>query len=49
MDFLKLRAFEVEEAKGLVNYKLKLLKGMKIYPVFHVLLLKTADPDAPLD
>ena len=49
MDFLKLGTFEVEEAKGLVNYKLKLLKGIKIYPVFHVSLLKPADPGAPLD
>ena len=49
MDFLKLRAFEVEEARGPVNYKLKLLKGIKIYPVFYILLLELADLGAPLD
>ena len=49
MDFLKLRTFEVEEAKGPVNYKLKLPKGIKIYPIFHVSLLEPVDPGAPLD
>ena len=49
MDFLKLGIYEVEEAKGLVNYKLKLLKGIKIYSVFYVSLLKLVDLDVPLD
>jgi len=49
LDFLKLRAFEVEEATGLVNYKLKLLKGIKIYLVFHVSLLELVDLGVPLD
>jgi hypothetical protein len=49
LDFLKLEAFEIEDKKGLVNYKLKLPKGLRIYPVFYVSLLKLVHPDAPLD
>jgi hypothetical protein len=32
---------------GKVNYKLKLLANMGIYPVFHILLLEPAPPGAP--
>jgi hypothetical protein len=49
LDFLKLGAFEIEDKKGPVNYKLKLPKGIRIHPVFHISLLKPAHPDAPLD
>jgi hypothetical protein len=49
LNFLKIRLFLIKEVKGLVNYKLRLLEGMRIYPVFHKSLLEPADPDTPLN
>ena len=40
MDYKKLRLFEIIKVKGLVNYRLKLLKSMGIYLVFYISLLK---------
>ena len=37
---MKLRLYEIIEVKGLVNYKLKLLKTINIYPVFYISLLE---------
>ena len=34
--------------KGLVNYKLDLLEGLKMHLVFYILLLEPALPDAIL-
>jgi hypothetical protein len=46
LDHQKLGPFEIEEQLGPIGYKLKLLKNMKIYPNFHVLLLEKALDDA---
>ena len=40
MDHKKLGLFEITEVKGLVNYRLKLLKSIWIYLVFYISLLK---------
>jgi hypothetical protein len=44
LDHQKLGPFKIEEQLGLVGYKLKLPKSMKIYLNFHVSLLEKA-PD----
>ncbi|KAF1961613.1 hypothetical protein CC80DRAFT_401809, partial [Byssothecium circinans] len=36
------------EVKGLVTYRLELLKGIYIYPIFYKLLLKLALLDAEI-
>ena len=51
LDHVKIGPLEVIEViksngKDPVNYRLKLLKGMRIHPVFHILLLEPALPDA---
>ena len=48
LDHKKLGPFEIIEVKGPVNYRLKLLKTIRIYPVFYVSLLKPAPLGAPL-
>ena len=40
LDYRKLGLFEINKVKGPVNYKFKLLKTMKIYLIFYVLLLE---------
>ena len=40
MDHKKLRLFEIIEVKGLVNYRLKLLKTIWIHLVFYISLLE---------
>jgi intein/homing endonuclease len=46
LDHQKLGPFEIEEQLGLVGYKLKLLKSIKIHLNFHILLLEKAPDDA---
>jgi hypothetical protein len=48
LDVVKLGLFKILRQKGLVNYELELLKRMRIYLVFHVLLLEPAILDAAL-
>jgi hypothetical protein len=48
LDHKKLGLFEIAEQKGPVNYRLKLLKTIRIHPVFHVSLLKPAPLGSPL-
>ena len=43
MDYKKIDFFIIKEKKDKINYKLNLLRKMKIYSVFYVLLLKSAD------
>ena len=42
LDHKKLRLFKIIKIKSLVNYRLKLLKTIKIYLVFYISLLKLA-------
>jgi hypothetical protein len=42
LDFKKLRLYKIVAKKLLVNYKLRLLKGLRLYLVFYVSLLKLA-------
>jgi hypothetical protein len=48
LDYKKLGPFKIAKIKSLVNYRLKLLKTIKIHPVFYVSLLKPAPPGSPL-
>jgi hypothetical protein len=48
LDHKKLGPFEIAKIKSLVNYCLKLLKTIKIHPVFYVSLLKPAPPGSLL-
>lgn len=49
MDFKKLGPFKIQEVRGPVNYKLQLLKNIKIHPIFHVSLLEPAHPETPIE
>ena len=48
LDHKKLRPFKIIEIKSLVNYRLKLLKTIKIYLVFYISLLELAPLGSPL-
>jgi hypothetical protein len=48
LDAVKLGPFEIKEKRGPVNFELRLPRGMRIHPVFHVSLLEPAAPDATL-
>ena len=48
LDYIKVGLFFIKKVKGLVNYKLELLKNVKVYPVFYISLLEPADPSTPL-
>ncbi len=40
LDYKKLRHYEIDKKLSLVNFRLKLLRNMRIHSVFHVLLLE---------
>jgi hypothetical protein len=40
LNYTKLGLFKIIKKLGLVIYKLKILKSIRIYPVFYVLLLE---------
>ena len=42
LDYKKLRLFEIKNIIRIVNYKLKLLKIIRIYLVFYIALLELA-------
>jgi len=43
LNYIKVESFFVKKTKKLVNYKLNLLKNIKIFLVFYILLLKLVD------
>ncbi len=43
LNHMKLKSFEILEEKRLINYKLNLSTFMKIYSIFYIFLLKSAD------
>ena len=48
LDFIKLKPFKILKVLGLVTYKLDLPDSIKITRIRHILVLKLADPEAPL-
>ena len=43
LNYIKIELFFVKKTKKSVNYKLDLLKNVKVFSVFYILLLKSAD------
>ncbi len=43
LNYIKIGLFFVKKIKKSVNYKLELFKNVKIFPIFYILLLKSAD------
>jgi len=43
LNYIKVGLFFVKKIKKSVNYKLELFKNVKIFPIFYILLLKSAD------
>jgi hypothetical protein len=43
LNHIKIESFFIKAVKKLVNYELDLLKNAKVFLVFHVSLLKSAD------
>ena len=48
LDAVKLGLFKVKQQKGLINFKLELLRTIRIHPVFYISLLEKANPNATL-
>ena len=48
LDFIRLKPFKIKKVLELVIYKLDLLDGIKITQIYYILVLKLADPEAPL-
>jgi hypothetical protein len=47
LDLKKINSFKIKRNIRDINFELKLLLTIKIYPIFHILLLKPAHPDTP--
>lgn len=48
LDYVKVGLFLVDERKGKLNYKLKLLKDARVHLVFYISLLELVHPDTAL-
>ena len=48
LDYTKLGLFKIKDKLGPVTFRLNLLEGMRIHPVFHVSLLEPASDNARL-
>jgi hypothetical protein len=47
LDSKKIGSFKIKRNIRNINFELKLPPTMRIYPIFHLLLLKSAHPDIP--
>ena len=45
LNHIKLKSFKILETKKSINFKLNLSTFMRIHSIFHIFLLKSADPD----
>ena len=43
MNYIKIESFFIKKIKKTINYKLNLLKNVKVHLIFHVSLLKSID------
>ncbi len=43
LNYIKVKSFFVKKIKKLINYELDLLKNVKIFLIFYILLLKLID------
>jgi hypothetical protein len=48
LNHVKIKSFFIKEVKESVNYELDLLKNAKVFPVFHISLLESADLSTPI-
>jgi hypothetical protein len=48
LDHVKVEPFFIKAVKRPVNYELDLLKDAKVFSVFHISLLESADPSTPI-
>ena len=48
LDNIKVRLFLVEKKTGPVNIKIRLPRDARVYPNFHILMIKPADQSTPL-
>ena len=46
LDYTKLGPYRIKEKRGPLTYKLRLLEGINIHPVFYIALLELAPPGA---
>ena len=45
LDHIKLKSFKILKTKKLINFKLNLSAFMQIHSIFHIFLLKSANPN----
>jgi len=48
LDHVKVESFFIKAIKKSVNYELDLLKNARVFLVFHISLLKSADSSTPI-
>jgi hypothetical protein len=48
LDHVKVESFFIKAVKESVNYELDLPKNAKVFLVFHISLLESADPSTPI-
>ncbi len=48
LDHVKIESFFIKVVKESINYELDLSKNARVFPVFHISLLESADPSTPI-
>jgi hypothetical protein len=48
LNHVKVESFFIKEVKKSVNYELDLPKNARVFSVFHISLLESADPSTPI-